>query len=96
MATADWAVVVFVKEFQWDQIPQPLQNHLSHHSTKISFFYQTQLFPIVSTMLNKKKLQRKHLNQTQSFSGGPPHLARLYTRGQEIQKPLILPCAKFF
>ena len=35
MATADRAVVVFVKEFQWDQRPQPLQNGLIHHSTKI-------------------------------------------------------------
>ena len=30
------AVVVFFKEFQWDQRPQPLQNYLIHHSTKIS------------------------------------------------------------
>ena len=31
MATADRAVVVFVKEFQWDQRPQPLQNGLIRH-----------------------------------------------------------------
>ena len=30
-ATADRAVVVFVKEFQRDQRPQPLQNSLIHH-----------------------------------------------------------------
>ena len=31
MATADRAVVVFVKEFQWYQRPGPLQNGLIHH-----------------------------------------------------------------
>ena len=31
IATADRAVVVLVKEFQWDQRPQPLQNGLIHH-----------------------------------------------------------------
>ena len=29
IATADRAVVVLVKEFQWDQRPQPLQNGLA-------------------------------------------------------------------
>ena len=41
MATAYRAIVVFVKEFQWKQIPQPTKNNLIHHSTKIYlvFFY---------------------------------------------------------
>ena len=34
MATADRAVVVFVKEFQWDQRPQQLQNGLIHQLPK--------------------------------------------------------------
>ena len=34
MATDDWAVVVFVKEFQWDQIPEPLLNGLVPHYLK--------------------------------------------------------------
>ena len=39
MATADRAVLVFVKEFQWDPRPQPLQNSLTHHSNKLYFFF---------------------------------------------------------
>ena len=55
MATADRAVVVFVKEFQWDQRPRPLQNGLIHHSLKNTLAFkknpvitevETQLFPI--------------------------------------------------
>ena len=34
MATADSAVVVFVKEFQWDEGPQPLQNDSIHLNQK--------------------------------------------------------------
>ena len=41
MATADRAVVVFVKEFQWDQRRQPLQNGWIHHKLKINLtFYK--------------------------------------------------------
>ena len=31
IATADRAVVVLVKEFQWDQRPRPIQKGLIHH-----------------------------------------------------------------
>ena len=31
MVTADRAVSVILKEFQWDQRPRPLQNGLIHH-----------------------------------------------------------------
>ena len=41
MATADRAVMVFVKEFQWDQRPQQLQNGLIHYSTKINSVFKT-------------------------------------------------------
>ena len=37
MATADRAVVVFFKEFQWDQRYHPLQFGLIHHSHTINF-----------------------------------------------------------
>ena len=37
LATADRAAVLFVKEFQWDQSPQPLQNGLFHYSQKKLF-----------------------------------------------------------
>ena len=53
MATTDRAVVVFVKELQWDQKPQPLQDGLIHHSPQIYYVFtqvitkvKTQLFPI--------------------------------------------------
>ena len=36
MATALRAVVVIVKEFQWDQRPGPLQNGLIYNSTEIN------------------------------------------------------------
>ena len=40
MATADREVVVFVKELQRDQRPQPPQNSLIHHSPKIDLAFQ--------------------------------------------------------
>ena len=38
MATADRVVVVIIKEFQWDQTPQPLQSGLIQHSQKNNFY----------------------------------------------------------
>ena len=35
MAKADRAVVVFVKELQWDEGPQPLQNNSIHLNQKL-------------------------------------------------------------
>ena len=58
MATADRAVVVFVKEFQWDQRPQPLQNGLIHHSPKIYFVF-------------KKKNPSNNRGQDATFSNQP-------------------------
>ena len=43
MATADRAVVVFVKEFQWDQRPKPLQNGLINHSHQINLVFKKNL-----------------------------------------------------
>ena len=40
MATADRAVVVFVKEFQWNQRPQPHQNGLILHKPKINLAFR--------------------------------------------------------
>ena len=43
MAPADREVVVFDKEFQWDQRPQPLQNGLIHHSTKKFYVFKKKI-----------------------------------------------------
>ena len=40
MATADRAFVMFVKEFQCNQQPRPLQNGLIHHSPKINYIFK--------------------------------------------------------
>ena len=73
MATADRAVVVFVKEFQR---PQLLKNGLIHLSTKkitAIFEVKMQLFPINLKCKKcfNKQFTRKTNKSNSDFSGGP-------------------------